>query len=178
MKNKKDVIINLYKESINDIIWTHKIQATVLDKLRLKNKVYKIIKELLVGIASFISVIFLYCEVYIGALITSAITTISVIVDNVFNFSNYENRIRISNDNVNDLWYMKKLLTMKLEYLKNDIIDWEEAKKYLETNLEYRKTIYSKLESPSKKEMKQAEYKLKNRKDEEINNEFFNERDK
>lgn len=173
MKNKKESIINLYKESINDIIWTHKIQATILDNLRLKNKIYRVIKEFLVGIASFVSVIFLYCEAYTGALITSAITTISIIVDNVFNFSDYENRIRITNENVNDLWHMKKILIMNLDYLKNDVIDWNEAKKLLENNLEYRKSIYAKLESPSEKEMKLASDKLKNRKDEKINTEFF-----
>ena len=28
---EKEVIIKLYNESLNDIIWTHKIQATLLD---------------------------------------------------------------------------------------------------------------------------------------------------
>lgn len=28
---EKNVIIKLYEESLNDIIWTHKIQATLLD---------------------------------------------------------------------------------------------------------------------------------------------------
>ena len=93
----------------------------------------------------------------------------------MINFSNFDNRIRITNENVNNLWYMKKILTMNMEYLENDIIDWKLAKDKLEENLEYRKNIYSNLETASNKIMKSAEYKLKGRKDEEINDEFFDE---
>lgn len=93
----------------------------------------------------------------------------------MINFSDFDNRIRITNENVNNLWYMKKLLTMNMEYLENDIIDCEFAKNKLEENLEYRKNIYSNLETASKRIMKYVEYKLKVRKDEEVNNEFFEE---
>lgn len=173
--NEKDTIIKLYRDNISEIIWTHKIQATILDDLKRKNKIYKISKELLVGLSSFISVLFLYYKKYTGALISSAVSTVSIIFDNVINFSDFENRIRITNENVNNLWYMKKLLTMNLEYLENDIIDWNLAKSKLEKNLEYRKSIYSNLESASNKIMKDVEFKLKVRKDEEVNEEFFEE---
>ena len=173
--NEKDTIIKLYRDNISEIIWTHKIQATILDDLKRKNKIYKISKELLVGLSSFISVLFLYYEKYTGALISSAVSTVSIIFDNVINFSDFENRIRITNENVNNLWYMKKLLTMNLGYLENDIIDWNLAKSKLEKNLEYRKSIYSNLESASNKIMKDVEFKLKVRKDEEVTEEFFEE---
>lgn len=173
--NEKDTIIKLYRDNISEIIWTHKIQATILDDLKRKNKRYKICKELLIGLSSFVSVLFLYYQKYTGALISSAVSTISVIFDNVINFSNFDNRIRITNENVNNLWYMKKLLTINMEYLENDIIDWKLAKNKLEENLEYRKNIYSNLETSSKRIMKSAEYKLKVRKDEEVNKEFFDE---
>ena len=93
----------------------------------------------------------------------------------MINFSDFDNRIRITNENVNNLWYMKKLLTMNIEYLENDIIDCKFTKNKLEENLEYRKNIYSNLETASKRIMKYVEYKLKVRKDEEVNNEFFEE---
>ena len=35
---EKDVIIKLYEESLNDLMWTHKIQATLLDEYTKKNK--------------------------------------------------------------------------------------------------------------------------------------------
>lgn len=173
--NEKDTIIKLYRDNISEIIWTHKIQATILDDLKRKNKRYKICKELLIGLSSFVSVLFLYYQKYTGALISSTVSTISVIFDNVINFSNFDNRIRITNENVNNLWYMKKLLTINMEYLENDIIDWKLAKNKLGENLEYRKNIYSNLETSSKRIMKSAEYKLKVRKDEEVNKEFFDE---
>ena len=168
---EKETIIKLYRDNISEIIWTHKIQATILDDLKRKNKIYKICKELIIGLSSFVSVLFLYYQKYTGALISSAVSTISIILDNVINFSNFDNRIRITNDNVNNLWYMKKILSMNMEYLENDIIDWKLA----EENLEYRKNIYSNLETASNKIMKSAEYKLKVRKDEEVNDEFFDE---
>ena len=62
-----------------------------------------------------------------------------------------------------------------MEYLENDIIDCEFVKNKLEENLEYRKNIYSNLETASNKTMKSVEYKLKVRKDEEVNKEFFEE---
>lgn len=175
VSNEKDTIIKLYRDNISEIIWTHRIQATILDKLKKKNRIYNICKELLIGLSSFVSVLFLYYEKYTGALISSAISTISIIFDNVINFFNFENRIRITNENVNKLWHMKKLLTMNMEYLENDIIDWKLAKNKLEENLEYRKNIYSNLETASKRTMKYVEYKLKVRKDEEVNKEFFEE---
>jgi len=92
---------------------------------------------LIIGLSSFVSVLFLYYQKYTGALISSAVSTISIILDNVINFSNFDNRIRITNDNVNNLWYMKKILSMNMEYLENDIIDWKLAKDKLEENLEY-----------------------------------------
>ena len=172
---EKETIIKLYCDSISEIIWTHKIQATIFDDLKRKNRIYKICKELLIGLSSFVSVLFLYYQKYTGALISSAVSTISIILDNVINFSNFDNRIRITNENVNNLWYMKKILIMNMEYLENDIIDWKLAKDKLEENLEYRKNIYSNLETASIKIMKSAEYKLKVRKDEEVNDEFFDE---
>lgn len=57
----------------------------------------------------------------------------------MINFSDFDNRIRITNENLNNLWYMKKILTMNMEYLENGIIDCELAKNKLEENLEYRK---------------------------------------
>ena len=101
---------------------------------------------MLIGLSSFVSVLFLYYQKYTGALISSAVSTISIILDNVINFSNFDNRIRITNENVNNLWYMKKILIMNMEYLENDIIDWKSAKDKLEENLEYRKNIYSNLD--------------------------------
>ena len=172
---EKETIIKLYRDNISEIIWTHKIQATILDDLKMKNKIYKICKELLIGLSSFVSVLFLYYQKYTGALISSAVSTISIIFDSVISFSNFDNRIRITNENVNNLWYMKKILNMNMEYLENDIIDQKLAKDKLEENLKYRKNIYSNLETASNKIMKSAEYKLKVRKDEEVNDEFFDE---
>lgn len=137
VNNEKETIMKLYRDNISEIIWTHKIQATILDDLKKKNKIYKICKELLIGLSSFVSVLFLYYEKYTGALISCAVSTISIIFDNVINFSDFDNRIRITNENVNNLWYMKKLLTMNMEYLENDIIDCEFVKNKLEENLEY-----------------------------------------
>ena len=102
---EKETIIKLYRDNISEIIWTHKIQATILDDLKMKNKIYKICKELLIGLSSFVSVLFLYYQKYTGALISSAvstISTISIIFDNVISFSNFDNRIRITNENVNN----------------------------------------------------------------------------
>ena len=124
VNNEKETIIKLYRDNISEIIWTHKIQATILDDLKKKNKIYKICKELLIGLSSFVSVLFLYYEKYTGALISCVVSTISIIFDNVINFSDFDNRIRITNENVNNLWYMKKILTMNMEYLENDIIDY------------------------------------------------------
>ena len=42
---EKDVIVKLYEESLNDIIWTHKIQATLLDDYTKTNKKYNYSKK-------------------------------------------------------------------------------------------------------------------------------------
>ena len=70
---------------------------------------------------------------------------------------------------------MKKELTHFKEYLKNDIVCWNEAKNKLEENLIQRKEIYSKLEPVSEKIINKASSKLFDRKDEGINKEFFEE---
>lgn len=36
--NEKDTIIKLYCDNISEIIWTHKIQATILDDLKKKEQ--------------------------------------------------------------------------------------------------------------------------------------------
>ena len=56
---EKKTIIKLYKKSINDVIWTHKIHATLLDDLNKKNKFFGICKEIIVGVSSFVSIVFL-----------------------------------------------------------------------------------------------------------------------
>ena len=174
-KNKKEIIIKLYEDSLNDIIWTHKIQATLLDKLNSDYRKYKIIKEFIIGISGFVSVVFLYFEKYTGALITNAVSTISIIIDNIFKFNNYEDRIKTIQSNVNELWYMKKELMYYKEYLKNDILEWQESRTKLEEILKQRKEVYSRLESVSLKIVNDASNKLLNRNDEEINKEFFEE---
>lgn len=96
-------------------------------------------------------------------------------MENIFKFNNYEQKIKNTQSNVNDLWYMKKELTNFKEYLKNDIVSWKEAKNKLEENLIQRKEIYSKLEPVSEKIINKASSKLHGRKDEEVNKEFFEE---
>lgn len=171
--NEKNTITKLYEESLNDIIWTHKIHATLLDKFNSDYKKYKIIKEAIIGVSGFVSVLFLYFEKFTGALITNAISTISIIFDNIFNFNNYESKIEITKSNVNELWYIKKELTIYKEYLINDIVSWQDAKEKLEETLKKRKEIYAKLEAVPDKIVNDASIKLHERKDEEINKEFF-----
>ena len=96
-------------------------------------------------------------------------------MENIFKFNNYEQKIKKTQSNVNDLWYMKKELTNFKEYLKNDIVSWKDAKNKLEENLIQRKVIYSKLEPVSEKIINKASSKLHDRKDEEVNKEFFDE---
>lgn len=172
---EKEAIIKLYQKSINDTIWTHKIHATLLDNLSFKNKTFGIVKEIIIGLSSFVSIVFLYFECYIGVLITNAISTISVVLDSIFKFSNYESKIRITSDVVNELWYMKENLYYNKTYLENDIIDCETAKNILDQTLKDRKQVYSKLLPVSEMIVNQASDKLLKRNDEEINLEFFKE---
>lgn len=171
----KETIIKLYEDSLNDIIWTHKIQSTLLDKLHKNYKIYSIIKETILGLSGFVSVIFLYLEKYTGAIITSGVSTLSILVENIYKLNNYEQRINDTKSIVNDLWFMKKELIYSKEYLKNGLINCEEARDKLEEQLRRRKEIYLKLEPTSQKIINDASYKLKERKDEEINKEFFKE---
>ena len=106
-ESEREAILELYERSINDVIWTHKIQATLLDSLNIKNTIFGILKEIIVGLSSFVSIVFIYFECYIGALITNAISTISIVFDNIFKFSNYDSKIKETNNVVNDLWYIK-----------------------------------------------------------------------
>lgn len=170
---EKDVIIKLYEESLNDIIWTHKIQATLLDEYTEKNKRLKTAKEIIVGLSGFISVISIYFNLITIAIISSGLSCVAVIVDGIFRISNYEDKINITKQNVNELWLMKKLLSYNKEYLKSDIITWSEAKQILEEATEQRKEIYSKLETATDRVINKAKNKLLERKDEEINKEFF-----
>lgn len=172
---EKEVIIKLYNESLNDIIWTHKIQATLLEYFIKSNKKYKTIKEVIIGLSGFISAICIYFDEITGALIVNALSSLTVILDGIFKFSNYDEKIKTTNVNVNELWYMKKDLTYFKDYLKNDMITWKEAKEKLEEALKQRKEIYSKLEPAPKKVIEEATSKLLDRKDEEINKEFFDE---
>lgn len=172
---EKDVIIKLYEESLNDIIWTHKIQATLLDDYIKSNKKYKTIKEIIIGLSGFVSAICIYFDEIMGALLVNALSSLTVILDGIFKFSNFDEKIKNTNSNVNELWYMKKELTYYKDYLKNDIITWKEAKEKLEEALKQRKEIYSKIEPASNKIVDEATTKLLDRKDEEVNKEFFDE---
>lgn len=170
---EKDVIIKLYEESLNDVIWTHKIQATLLDSYTKTNKIFKTFKEIIVGLSGFISVIGIYYNLIIIAIISSALSCVAVIVDGIFRIGSYEEKIKITNHNVNELWLMKKQLSHNKEYLKSDILTWSEAKLKLEQATEQRKEIYSKLETAPNRIIKKAKNKLLERKDEEINKELF-----
>ena len=59
---EKQTLIKLYEKSLNDVIWTHKTHATLLDNLNMKNKFWGIVKEIIIGLSSFVSVVFLYFE--------------------------------------------------------------------------------------------------------------------
>ena len=107
----------------------NQIYKGYIDELNKNYKVYTIIKESIIGLSGFVSIVFLYYEKYTGAIITNAISTLSIILENIFKFNNYEQKIKKTQSNVNDLWYMKKELTNFKEYLKNDIVSWKDAKK-------------------------------------------------
>ena len=170
---EKQTLIKLYEKSLNDVIWTHKTHATLLDNLNMKNKFWGIVKEIIIGLSSFVSVVFLYFEIYTGALITSAVTTLSLVFDSIFKFSDYANKIKVTSETVNELWYMKEKLFQNKLYLKSDIIDFQVAKNELDRMLSDRKQIYSKLLPVPDKIVKKASDKLLKRNDEEINKEFF-----
>lgn len=170
---EKDVIVKLYEESLNDIIWTHKIQATLLDEYTKMNKGLEIAKEVIVSLSGFVSVISIYFNWIFIAIISSGLSCVTVIVDGMFKINNYEDKIKVTKQNVNELWLMKKQLSHNKEYLKNDIITWSEAKLKLEQATEQRKEIYSKLETAPNRIIKKAKNKLLERKDEEINKELF-----
>lgn len=174
-KTEKDVIVKLYEESLNDIIWTHKIQATLLDEYTKMNKRLETAKEVIVGLSGFVSVVSIYFNWIIIAIISSGLSCVAVIVDGIFRISNYEEKINVTKQNVNELWLMKKQLSHNKEYLKSDIITWREGKLKLEQATEQRKEIYSKLETAPNRIIEKAKSKLLERKDEEINKEFFQE---
>ena len=115
---EKDVIIKLYEESLSDVIWTHKIQATLLDSYTKMNKIFKTVKEIIVGLSGFISVIGIYYNLIIIAIISSALSCVAVIVDGIFRIGSYEEKIKVTNQNVNELWLMKKQLSHNKESKK------------------------------------------------------------
>lgn len=172
---EKETILKLYEDNLNDIIWTHKIQATLMDNMIKKNKIFRGVKETVVGLSGFASAICIYFDEITMALIVNAFSSITIILDSIFKFCSYEEKIECTKSNVNELWFMKKELTMYKEYLKNDIVSWEEAKRKLEDCLVLRKEIYAKLEQAPNKIVNKSSSKLIKRKDEEINKEFFKE---
>ena len=172
---EKETILKLYEDNLNDIIWTHKIQATLMDSMIKRNKIFRGIKETIVGISGFASAVCIYFDEITMALIVNAFSSITVILDSIFKFCSYDEKIGCTKSNVNELWFMKKELIMYKEYLKNDIISWEDAKRKLEDNLVLRKEIYAKLEQAPNKIVNKSSSKLIKRKDEEINKEFFKE---
>ena len=92
---EKDVILKLYNESLNDIIWTHKIQATLLDDFIKSNKKYKTGKEIIIGLSGFVSAICIYFDEITGALIVNALSSLTVILDGIFNYKQYKQKINI-----------------------------------------------------------------------------------
>ena len=46
VNNEKETIMKLYRDNISEIIWTHKIQATILDDLKKKNNAFSQFKSL------------------------------------------------------------------------------------------------------------------------------------
>lgn len=61
INNEKDTVIILYEENLNDIIWTHKIHETFLDKLNKNYKIYIIIKESIKSIIYAITILVISC---------------------------------------------------------------------------------------------------------------------
>jgi len=174
---EKETILKLYEEDLNDIIWTHKIQATLMDNMIKKNKIFRGVKETIVGLSGFASAICIYFDEVTMALIVNALSSIAIILDSIFKFCSYDEKIESTKLNVNELWSMKKELNMYKEYLKNDMISWEEAKQKLEEALILRKKIYANLEQASDKIVNKSSLKLLKRQDEKINKEFFKEGD-
>lgn len=98
---EKDVIIKLYEESLNDIVWTHKIQATLLDDYIKSNKKYKTIKEIIIGLSGFVSAICIYFDEIMGALLVNTLSSLTVILDGIFKFSNFDEKIKNTNSELN-----------------------------------------------------------------------------
>ena len=90
---EKETILKLYEENLNDIIWTHKIQATLMDSMIKKNKLFKSIKEVVVGLSGFASAVCIYFDEITMALIVNAFSSITVILDSIFKFCSYDEKI-------------------------------------------------------------------------------------
>ncbi len=162
----------IYHDSINklynSIVWTHKVQRTYLEILEARYKNIEILKIIFTTISSLSTTIFAIFNVNIGTIVSALVTILSVIFSEMLERTNTKKDIQCFKDSSSILNEMRN----ELEILKDEILAKQVNDDQIEVIIKNFNEKFSltqrDLPTIPNKIVGMASYKLKERKDEEV----------
>jgi hypothetical protein len=164
-----------YEKMVSGIIWTHKIQCCYLEHITIVNKWLKVIKYFFAALMSISTVMTAVFEYKTATIILGFVTVIALFVnlllDNIVSDEDIKDLVSCTSS----LCKLRDKVLLTMEEIETGKISEDVSKQYFIFYDEQYQELCSKLPSVSDKYVSIAEKKLKVRKDEEPNKEFFDD---
>lgn len=167
----------IYKDSINklysSIVWTHKIQRTYLEHLELRRKIISIIEIIATGCSSVATMTCSALNQNLGTMISSTFVLLSLILSEILK------QIETAKDISDFKTSSSKLFDMRnrMQLMSDDIIAGKLSDETIRVKMEYLNEEYVSIQKDLKTIpnyiVEIAERKLKERHDEEVDNELL-----
>ena len=164
----------IYNEAVdkinNSIVWTHKIQRTYLEHLEFMRKIFLLLEIIFTSLASTATALFAIFDIKTGTLISSVITLFSVIFASILERLETKTTIDLFRRSSSGLWILKCKVEDLILSIKGDVLSDNEVAREVELLQCTFDNMTSMLPTIPNKFVDRATYKLKVRKDEEVDN--------
>ncbi len=162
----------IYNEAVNklyeSIVWTHKIQRTYLESLETRRKVFSILEIIFTSLSSVATAVFAIFGNSVGTIIASVFTLCSVIFASILEKVETKTDIDLFRKSSSSLWLMRcRIEQLSLE-IKGGLLSDGEVHHSVEMFQSAFESITSNLPTVPNRVVNAASYKIKERKDEEV----------
>lgn len=167
MENKT-IFVGSINKLYDSIIWTHKIQRTYLEKLESRRKKLEIIKIIFTTMSSLSTAIFAILNANTGTIISALVTILSVVFSEILEKVETKADIQSFKDSSTKLKEMRNEIIFFKDKISAGLIDDEKIEMIITNLNEKFSMVQRNLPTIPNKIVDAASFKLKDRKDEEV----------
>lgn len=161
--------LNTSKELLSRVVWTHKIQECLYERISKKEKTYKIIKCIFYALSASGVVVSAVADSKWATISSSIVLFFVTLIDSLIKAFSYEGKVSKIKVDTSSLLRLRDDLILSIKKYENGLYTDKEFMVIIEQSTRSYDNLCATLEKSSNKDVEHADYKLKERKDEKPN---------